>query len=127
MQSVYSGLSSMGSKPKHLITADHIRELVIGQKNNKRFYIIVLCVALFVSIGLFAYLATHALLKSVGPVLGNLITFVAGVIPAKEWVACDDRIRGLNIKADILKNITPGTDEAKRIEELLWKDLEKLP
>jgi hypothetical protein len=118
-----SGAGPRSKIPPRLITADHIKQLIRGQKNSRVFYIVVLAAAVVVSVVLFYYLLKHNLLKTVGPVLGNLTTFVSGFFPAKEITACSDRITKLKVTADLLRSVTPGTEAAKKVEDIVLENL----
>src|SRR5689334_16430442 len=126
MSATSSGASGVGSIPPLLITSDHFKQLIRGQRNNRRFYIVVLVAAIAVSVGLFAYLVKHQLLSSVGPILGSLPTFVSSFFPAKEMQACNDRITKLNFMAEMLGRLIPGTEQAKLYEETALGEILKL-
>ena len=108
-----------------LITDADIDRLIIGQQKNARLYKRTLGGTIVVSVVLFLYLASRGLLKEIGPAFGNLLTFVSGILPMKEIAACNDRITGLNATAAMIKQATPGTQQAEEVETLVLDTIKR--
>lgn len=103
-----------------------IDQLILSQRRAIQWHLFWFIGIVLLGVALLAVNLTMGWIKEVGPNLGTAFVLFLAKPPLSGWLKRRDRIGALKMLKISISQVEPGSPEAKRMKDIVWKTIEKM-
>ena len=105
---------------------DNIDQLILNERRSIQWYLFWFVGIVLLGVALLAVNLTMGWIKNVGPNVGTAFVLLLAKPPLSELLKRRDRIGALKMLKISISQVEPGSPEAKRMKDIIWKTIERM-